>query len=128
LSLVMQRLRRLRRKLGLAIAGLVGGYAVACQPAPEVPPIAPRPEPTPIADPLRPPKVPDPMTPAPKYPPEDARLAPPPITMNGFLPAQTIDASAGPIGPGPDGGMPFPPIPDANVPADAGTPVSGGGR
>jgi hypothetical protein len=106
-----RRFRQLRRKIRLALAGLFGGYALACSPSPgEMPPLAPRPEPT---QPL--PGAPDPLAPKvpTQFPPSDAGTppgAPPPISAPGFHATHAVDA-------GVDGELP--PIPDGGVPADA---------
>ncbi len=134
----MKRLRRLRKKLGLALAGLVGGYAVACS-APfnpsEAPPLAPRPDhaqPLPSTSPV--PGAPDPTAPHLPMPSlKDAGLTPavfhrvavvtPTPPSDAAVPPDAPPPDAGPpLPPPPDAGPNLPPIPDGGIPSDAALP------
>lgn len=126
---------RLARKIRVALAGLVGGFAMACgSTTPEAPPLAPRPEATPVGAPApgNPggngdgdqapvPGAPSPIDPAPS----DAGLSSvqhvAPATFAGEAHA-VIDAGVADGGTA-DAAVPLPPVPDGGLPPDAGRSV-----
>lgn len=101
---------RLGRRLKLALAGLVGGFAFACggptNPG-EMPPMAPRP---------------DPVQPVPDHRPSDPSPTPVPGAPDPLDPSRT-----GPTNPAPaDAGVPVTEIAPVQFQHDDGTPSDGG--